>query len=52
MTVMEEPENIKKFEYLLFVEFLELICRIAIIGIKVRDLIEYKVYLLLEIVYN
>ena len=52
MTVIDEDENMVKYEHILFVEFLDMLCRIAIIGITMRDLLEYKVYLLLEIIYK
>ena len=52
MTVVDEQKNISKYENLYFVEFLEFICRIAICGITMTDLIEYKVHLLLEIIYS
>ena len=54
MTVIDETEahKINKYDNLYFVEFLELISRIAMVGIDAKDLLEYKVYMLLEIVYN
>ena len=44
MTVIDDPDNLKKYEYLHFVEFLELFCRVAMVGLKMRDLVEYKVF--------
>ena len=37
MTVIDEtiPNKIKKYEYLLYVEFLEMICRIALEGVMI-----------------
>ena len=54
MTVIDEtiPSKIKKYEYLVYVEFLEMICRIALVGITIQDLVEYKVHMLLELIYN
>ena len=52
MTVLDEANKIEKYEYIVFVEFLEMLCRIAIIGIKIQDLIEYKVHLLFEIIWD
>ena len=54
MTVADETmhSKLRKYEYLYYVEFLEMICRTALVGITMEDLIEYKVELLLEIVYD
>ena len=54
MSVVDEntPTRLQKYDYMLYVEFLEMICRIALIGLNISDLIEYKVELLLEILYN
>ena len=47
MTVLDEKNRMKKFDTIYFVEFLDMLCRIAIVGIKIDDLIEYKVEYLL-----
>ena len=52
MTVIDEESNMKKYRDLCFVEFLDFLCRIAIVGITMQDLIEYKVHLLLEILFQ
>ena len=52
MTVIDEVGNMKKYEYLSFVEFLDFLCRIAIVGIIAEDLIEYKVQSLLQMVFT
>ena len=52
MTVIDEANKSKKYEHLLFVEFLDMLCRMAIVAITMSDLIEYKVHLLLEILYG
>ena len=52
MTVVDEVENMEKYEYVYFVEWLEFICRIAIVGITMQDALEYKVQLLLEILFD
>ena len=54
MTIIEETtrDGTKKYDWLLYVEFLDMVCRIAIVAISMQDLIEYKVNLLLEIVYD
>ena len=52
MTVLDETDHMKKYEYLTFVEFLEMICRVAMISIVEKDVIETKVYMLLKIIYE
>lgn len=34
MTVLNEHRNMKKYSYVVFVEFLEMLCRIAIVCVK------------------
>jgi len=51
MTVIDEAKNMKKYDYLYFVEFLDFLCRIAIVAITLADALEYKVQLLLEILF-
>jgi len=43
MAVIDEAHKMNRYEYLAFVEFLDMLCRIALIGIAMDDLIEYKV---------
>ena len=52
MTVLDEPKSIRKYDYLYFVEFLEFLCRIAIVGLAIVDTVEYKVYFFLEILFE
>ena len=54
MTVVDEnaKNKLQKYNYLVYVEFLEMICRIAFVALQIQDLIEYKVELVLEILYN
>ena len=52
MTVLWEQESMVKYKWLHFVEFLEMLCRIGIVGITMLDTLDYKVYLLLEILYE
>ena len=40
MTVLDEHRNLKKYQYLNFVEFLDMVCRIAIVGITVSDTVD------------
>ena len=51
MTVTNEINNMRKYSYLVFVEFLDMLCRIAIVAIQLADSdkIEDKVYQLLKI---
>jgi len=51
MTVLDEDKRMKKYEFLAFVEFLEMLCRLALVGITMQDTVEYKVHLLLEIIW-
>ena len=50
MTVLEELTNMNKYRYLSFIEFVEMLARITIVGITMIDTIDYKAHLLLEIV--
>ena len=52
MTVVDEENKMAKYEHLYFVEFLDFICRVAIVGITMQDLLEYKVHLLLTMIYE
>ena len=52
MTVLDEVDNMEKYCYLTFVEFLDMLCRIALICTKVPDTIESKVQLVIEILYT
>lgn len=53
MSVIDEFKFEKKYFYLLFVEFQEMICRASIIGFEdnLQDTIEYKVYRFLEYIW-
>jgi len=52
MTVLDETNNMKKYKYLDYIEFLDMFCRIVIVGIIMDDTIEYKAHLMLEILYK
>ena len=52
MTVTDELNKMKKYTYLVYVEFLEFLCRVAIVGLDFEDMVEYKVHTLLELVYE
>jgi len=45
MTVIDEtiPGKMAKYDYLDYVEFLEMLCRIAVVAVHIEDLLEYKV---------
>mmetsp|Transcript_28843 Transcript_28843/g.43554 ORF Transcript_28843/g.43554 Transcript_28843/m.43554 type:complete len:123 (+) Transcript_28843:1829-2197(+) len=51
MTVLNENRSMKKYEYLKFIEFLEMLCRISLQCVPIVDTIEVKVYNLLELIY-
>ena len=52
MTVLNELTNMNRYKSLNFVEFLEMLCRIAIVAITKVDTLDYKTHLLLELIYN
>ena len=52
MTIIDENKNMNKYNYLLFVEFLEMLCRLALILFKEHDTVENKVFYLLKIIYD
>ena len=52
MTVLNEETHMKRYLKINFVEFLEMLCRIAIVGLDVQDTLDYKTYTLLELIYN
>ena len=52
MTVIDEVKSVDKYHYITWVEFLDFTCRIAIVGITMQDMIDYKVHLLMEILYK
>lgn len=52
MTIHNEHRDMGKYQYLLFVEFQEMFCRIAAICIQRDDPIQWKVYSLMEIIFN
>ena len=53
MTVVDEKEDMDKYHHLLFVEFLEMICRLALELIVIKEpdnsAIEFKVFKLLQL---
>ena len=52
MTVLNERQNFLKYNYLVFVEFQELICRLALIGLNELDTVEWKVFYLLDLIFD
>ena len=57
MTVLDEHTKMKKYEYLYFIEFLDMLCRIAMLSINLQgtgliDTIDNKVYTLLDILWG
>ena len=54
MTLINEksPSKMLQYKNLLYVEYLEMICRLAEVAKPEKDLIEYKVVSLLEVVYD
>jgi len=52
MTVLNEPHDMKKYNSLCFVEFLEFICRVALTGVLGDHTVEYKLYVMLESIWS
>ena len=52
MTVLDEVNNINKYNYLTFIEFVDMLCRIVVTGVKLVDTIDYQLHYLLELVYK
>ena len=51
MTVLDEHTNIKKYSYLRFIEFLDMLCRVAITMISKDDTLDYNTHFLLELMW-
>jgi len=56
MRVNDENENMDKYEYLTFVEFLVMLCRLALDLIVIKEpennAIEFKMFKLLQLIQN
>lgn len=52
MTIHDEYKHDYKYHYLKFVEFQEMVCRIAMLGFEEQDTVDFKVYFLLEHVWE
>ena len=52
MTIINEDKNMEKYYYLVFVEFQEMICRLAHYAFKDIETIQYKVYYFLKILWD
>ena len=52
MTVRNEQQSLHKYEYLVFVEFLDMLCRISSAVSKYQDTIDCKVYSFLEEIWD
>lgn len=52
MTVLNEQESLKKYEYLLFVEFLDMFCRVAHAISEYQDTIDYKTFSMMEMIFE
>ena len=55
MTVLNELENeqsMNKYHHLTFIEFLDFLCRMAMVGFKILDAtIEDKVHVVVSLIY-
>ena len=52
MPVVNENRQSKKYFGLSFVEFLDLLARLAVVGFEDTDTIEHKVYWLLQLAWS
>lgn len=52
MTIQNEFSNIEKYNWLDFVEFQEIVCRISISGFQLQEPVEFKVFMLLDIMWQ
>ena len=52
MTVMSEHISLKRYDYIVFIEWLDMICRAAIYHYGGQETITVKVEILLQIIYN
>ena len=52
MTILDENQNINKYTYLSFVEFLDMLCRIAIICVSSEEPLHQRLQRLLQLLYN
>lgn len=55
MTIHNEQKNFNKYNYLTFVEFLEMLCRYSLTAIwrqQEQDTVEFKVYRVLQWLYG
>jgi hypothetical protein len=52
MTVLSEHISLRRYDYLEFVEWLDMICRCAITHYKEKETITFKVELMLKIIYK
>ena len=52
MTVMNESKNMDKYHYLVFVEFQEMMCRLAHYAFQDLETIDYKVYWFLKVMWE
>ena len=52
MTVLDELHQMSKYTHLVFIEFLDMVARLAIISIKTEGSIEQKTHILLGIIYD
>lgn len=51
MPVPDEEQHSNKYHYLHYIEFLEMLCRLALVGFDKPEPIEFKVYWLLELIW-
>ena len=52
MTVLNDPDNPRRYLHLEFVEFLDMLCRICIVGVLQQDTLDYNLHFLLGLIYS
>ena len=52
MTILDETKDKEKYLHLVFIEFLDFLCRVAISSITLKDTIEDKAYMLIKILWK
>lgn len=52
MTITQENKLMTKYSYLIYIEFQEMLCRLAYLGLRDIEKVEFKVYFFLEMIWE
>ena len=52
MTVLDEHQNMGKYSYLTFVEFLDMLCRLNIVGVSMENTQDHKCQFFLGLIFQ